>query len=346
MREDTTLAPGTLVDEYIVEAEIGRGGSGQVYSTVHRLIGKRAAIKVLHHSATNLRELDRLLAEARSVNRIGHPNIVDVFAFGTLEDGRSYIVMELLRGECLADRMKRGAMERTELVPILLQTCDALEAAHRERIVHRDLKPENIFLVPAGGSPPMVKLLDFGIAKALEEDERSNSTSEGLILGTPLYLAPEQALGKGVDERADLYALGALCFELFLDRPPFVGETSVSFISQHLTRSPPPPERLWPENPPTALRPPQRCAPQGSGGPTRAGGLPGGARPPGGRRGAGGATSGACPALQPRPDPPGLAHRGAGGRAAAGRRPRVQLARRGPRGWMAGGAAVLVAGVV
>jgi tRNA A-37 threonylcarbamoyl transferase component Bud32 len=244
------LSPGAAIDDYVLGEQIGQGGAGTVYAAVHRLIGKQAALKVFHHVCSSARELEKLLEEARSVNRIGHPNIVDTFAFGTLADGRSYIAMELLKGESLAAMMGRGAFPRAWIVPTLSQVCEALAAAHRGQIVHRDLKPENIFLVLREPGTPVAKLLDFGLATAISADRPDAvRTTEGVFVGTPLYTSPEQAMGKPVNAQTDVYALGVLGYELFLDRPPFDAESGMGIISQHLTQPPPNPKALWPQIP-------------------------------------------------------------------------------------------------
>src|SRR5262249_7243562 len=151
---------------------------------------------------------------------ICHPNIVDIFSFGQLADGRPYFVMELLDGESLRARMIRGDHELDEKIDILQQVCRALEATHDKGIVHRDLKPDNIFLARRDLDRPMVKLLDFGIAKLTgATGEPIDRTHDG-VLGTPLYIAPEQACGQSVDGRTDVYALGVIAYELFVGRAP------------------------------------------------------------------------------------------------------------------------------
>src|SRR3954471_5448371 len=165
-RNTYDLAVGEMVGEYRVEGELGRGGMGRVYAATHPVIAKRAAIKVLHPElSVNTEAVERFIQEARSVNQIGHPNIVDIFAFGTLPDGRSYFVMEWLRGESLHTRIERERLPIAEALVMLETITVALEAAHEKGIVHRDLKPDNVFLVEVKGDRPQVKLLDFGIAK-------------------------------------------------------------------------------------------------------------------------------------------------------------------------------------
>src|SRR5215831_9014136 len=183
---------------------------GVIYLAEHPVIGKRAAIKILHRRYCDDPEaVERFVVEARAANQIGHPNIVDVFTFGALDDGRSYMAMEWLAGESLARRLTRGPLPLAEALAIVELTADALEAAHEKGIVHRDLKPDNIFLATSRGGRVDVKLLDFGIAKLVGPLHPTGvrSTRPGEIIGTPAYLAPEQARGLDVDGRVDVYAL-------------------------------------------------------------------------------------------------------------------------------------------
>jgi tRNA A-37 threonylcarbamoyl transferase component Bud32 len=235
---DDELAPGTVVGEFRIECQLGRGGMGTVYGGIHGVIGKRGAIKVLKRElCTDQKEVRRFVQEARAVNQIGHGNIVDVFAFGELPDGRSYLVMEWLVGESLRTRMRKGPMTRHEVRDIVSDIVRALEATHAKGIIHRDLKPDNVFLVEAPGEKTRAKLLDFGLAK-LTGDGRPNQTRVGSMLGTPQYIPPEQARGEA-DYRADIYALGVMVFEMIAGRPPFVGENTLDVLSMHLLERPP-----------------------------------------------------------------------------------------------------------
>ncbi|NVB78566.1 MAG: serine/threonine protein kinase [Kofleriaceae bacterium] len=216
---------GTDVGGYVIECELGRGGMGVVFAATHPVIGKRAAIKVLKPSlSNNPATVERFKQEARSVNQIGHPNIVDIFAFGALPDGRSYLVMDLLEGESLRKRVKRGALSLPEAVLVLDEVASALAAAHGKGFIHRDLKPDNVFLV-AHPSRTDVKLLDFGLAKlssgATNTAARAYRTATGAQLGTPDYMSPEQLRGSGgVDHRTDIYALGVVAFEVLTGKRP------------------------------------------------------------------------------------------------------------------------------
>jgi serine/threonine protein kinase len=220
--EDDGALIGVDVGGYVVERELGRGGMGVVYAATHPMIGKRAAIKVLKAElSSNPSTVQRFIQEARAVNQIGHPNIVDIFAFGTLPDGRSYLVMDLLEGEPLRKRVKRGAIPAAEAGQILDEVASALEAAHGAGFIHRDLKPDNVFIV-ANPTRFELKLLDFGLAKLLPgaHGERAFMTVPGAQIGTPDYMSPEQLRGDGVDHRTDVFALGILAFEILAYRRP------------------------------------------------------------------------------------------------------------------------------
>jgi serine/threonine-protein kinase len=235
------LAPGDDVGGYRIEHVIGEGGMGTVYGAIHPLIGKRAAIKVLRRELCSSAEaVERFVQEARAVNQIGHPNIVDAFAFGTLPDGRSWCAMEWLTGESLADRIERRRLPWAEACGVLLDVIRALEAAHKHGVVHRDLKPDNVFLVEQKDDRPRVKLLDFGIAKLTGgADQRIERTRTGALVGTPLYIAPEQARGQAVDAHTDIYSLGVMTFELLAGRLPFDADNAADLIAKHLTETPP-----------------------------------------------------------------------------------------------------------
>ena len=232
------LAPGTVIENFKVECTLGRGGMSTVYGAVHEVIGKRGAVKVLKRElCTDQKEVGRFVQEARAVNQIGHANIVDVFAFGTLPDGRSYLIMEWLVGQSLRARMRRGQLSRNEVRETVLDIVRALEATHAQQIIHRDLKPDNVFLVEAPGERARAKLLDFGVAK-LTGEGRHDRTRIGSMLGTPQYLAPEQARGEA-DHRSDIYALGVMLFEMVAGRPPFIGENALDVVAQHMTEPAP-----------------------------------------------------------------------------------------------------------
>ena len=237
-----SLTVGNRAGQWLIESELGRGGMGVVYAVRHVQIGKRAALKVMHR---RLRDPDaiavRMVQEAQVVNAIGHPNIIDVFDVGTLDDGRPYIVMEQLVGHSLSEL----APDLDESLSILAQVADALIAAHAAGVVHRDLKPDNIFLVE--GEPLRVKLLDWGIARVINVP--TEVTYEGQVVGTPRYIAPEQARGERVTPQTDVYSLGVVAYELLLGRAPFDADTPTEVMAMHLLIQPPAPRTLWPEIP-------------------------------------------------------------------------------------------------
>ena len=187
----------------------------------------------------------RFVDEARAVNKIGHPNIVDIFSFGWLPDRRHYFVMEFLDGQSLADRMKRGPFQADEARRLLRQICQALEAAHRQGIVHRDLKPDNIWIVQPQHGDSYAKLLDFGIAKLMGDADEGQRTQTGIVMGTPAYMSPEQCRGVNVDKGTDIYALGMILYEMFAGRLPFQGSFA-ELITHHLMTVPEPPSRHRP----------------------------------------------------------------------------------------------------
>src|SRR5882724_3491112 len=202
------LTEGAPVGEYEIQNQIGEGAMGTVFSAIHPLIGKKVAIKVLKPElCANQGSIDRFVHEAQAVNKIGHPNIVDVFSLGELPDGRAYMVMEWLRGEDLKTRLARGPVSVPDACDILDGIARALDAAHGKQIIHRDLKPDNVFLHKVDDGPLMVKLLDFGIAKLVRVTPGTEKTQTGNMLGTPKYISPEQARGISVDYRSDIYSL-------------------------------------------------------------------------------------------------------------------------------------------
>ncbi|MBA3538151.1 MAG: serine/threonine protein kinase, partial [Deltaproteobacteria bacterium] len=240
------LRIGATAGPWRVEGELGRGGMGTVYAVVHDEIGKRAALKVMHHRMLESgAHAHRSLLEARVVNQVRHPGIVDIFETGTLPDGRPYIVMEHLEGMTLGERARACKILPDEVIAILLQLCDALIAAHAVGVIHRDLKLDNVFLLEGPG--PRVKLLDWSIAKVITS--QLWQTVEGFIAGTPHYLAPEQAAGRPVTPQTDVYSLGVMAYVLFMEQLPFEAETVAEVLVMHLKAAPPPPRELWPEIP-------------------------------------------------------------------------------------------------
>jgi serine/threonine protein kinase len=234
------LEMGAMVGEYRVEEMIGKGSYGEVYSAEHPLIGKRAAIKVLHKKfSSEPQVVSRFISEARAVNRIRHRNIIDIFSFGQLENERQYLIMELLDGETLESVLSRGKMTLAEAYPILRGVAGALDAAHAEGVAHRDLKPENIFVATQKDGTIIPKLLDFGVAKLSGDENVKHKTATGMAVGTPLYMSPEQCRGKKVDHRADIYSFGVVIFETLCGRVPFDGDSAVEVLYKHMSEPPP-----------------------------------------------------------------------------------------------------------
>ncbi|QQR91895.1 MAG: serine/threonine protein kinase [Myxococcales bacterium] len=238
---------------YKILRRIGEGGMGIVYEAQHVVIEKRVALKVLRDDFSKRPEVvERFRQEARSASRIGHDNIIDISDFGEIPNGASYFVMEMLDGEDLAMRLEReGLLDPFDAVDVILQCCRGLGAAHAKGIVHRDMKPENIFLIEREGRSGFVKLVDFGIAKMSDLETAGEPgrklTKTGMIFGTPEYMSPEQAGGKSLDHRVDVYALGVILYELLVGRVPFVGDTFMGILTQHMFEQPPPLREINPK---------------------------------------------------------------------------------------------------
>jgi serine/threonine-protein kinase len=233
-----------LDDRYLVKRLLGEGGMGLVYEAEHVEIGRRVAVKVLHAMYTRQADVvARFRAEARAATRIGHPHIVEVLDSGTTVDGAVYFVMEYLAGQNLAELIKSGGpLGQKRAVAIGREICQALAAAHKAGIVHRDMKPENVFLIERDGHKDFVKVLDFGIAKTLEQttDKVGRLTQPGMAMGTPEYMAPEQAAGAATDHRADIYAVGAMLYEMLSGKPPHEGENVMEILTKKATIAPTP----------------------------------------------------------------------------------------------------------
>ena len=239
------LAPGSLVGEYLVTALIARGGHGSVYAAEHRVLGRRAAVKVLHRRFAGSAEMvGRFVREARVVNQIRHPAIVDIYDLGTLPDGRPYCVMERLEGQSLWHFLRqRGRLSPAEALAILDPVCAALEAAHQHGVIHRDVKASNVLV--GRGHPPVVKLLDFGIAKMTNPAE-AGLTGAGERLGSTHSMAPEQIAAGAVDARTDVYALGILLYQCLTGRLPFHSEDALELERMQLEAPPPLPSASAP----------------------------------------------------------------------------------------------------
>ena len=231
--------PPPRVAHYTVTGQLGRGGMGIVYAARDERLGRDVALKTMTSLAGDESARRRFWREARAAASVSHPNVCPIYEI-LEEDGELYIVMELLAGESLAERLKGGALGVSETVPIGLQILAALSALHARGVVHRDLKPSNVFLTPHG-----VKLLDFGLARAGDPemtrslDSVANLTATGIVVGTPRYMAPEQVTGDTVEARSDLFATGAILFEMLAGRPAFTGHNVVEILHATLHEQPP-----------------------------------------------------------------------------------------------------------
>jgi serine/threonine protein kinase len=241
------LTPGTRLGVYEVIASIGVGGMGEVYRATDTTLGRQVAIKILPDAfATDPERMARFEREAKTLASLNHPNIAAIYAVEK-SAGLHALVMELVEGDDLSQRIARGAMPIDEALPIAKQIAEALEAAHEQGIIHRDLKPANIKV----RSDRTVKVLDFGLAKAMEPAAGSSpslsmsptlsmhATQAGIILGTAAYMAPEQARGKAVDKRADIWAFGAVLFEMLTGKRAFPGEDLTDTLGAVVKLDPP-----------------------------------------------------------------------------------------------------------
>jgi serine/threonine-protein kinase len=246
---DAGMRPEDLIGKvvegrYKIERIIGKGGMGTVYACRHVVVGKIAAMKVLKTGVERSDGvLQRFVREAQTANLLRSRHIVEVSDFGQLPSGAFFVVMELLEGEDLARKMRRG-LSRAELVHVFTQVAETLQIAHDKGVVHRDLKPDNVFLVNEAGDPLFVKLLDFGIAKILHGDSPGALTETGVILGTPYYMSPEQARAEAVDHRSDVYSLGVMMYRAFTGRLPFLADSTMGVLTRHITEDPKPPSHL------------------------------------------------------------------------------------------------------
>ncbi|MCH9683591.1 MAG: serine/threonine protein kinase [Deltaproteobacteria bacterium] len=241
------LIDSILADRYKLLRRIGEGAMGWVFVAEHVEIGKKVAVKVLRPSLCRLPEaVSRFRREARSATQIGSKHIVDVTDFGTTDTGSVFFVMEYLQGEDLSTTLKNEKfMPWKRVLHVLHQLCEALQAAHDSGIIHRDVKPANFYRVEQAGDPDFIKILDFGIAR-LANPQDSIVTQTGVVMGTPDFMAPEQAMGRHVDHRADIYSLGASAYALLTGRPPFEGANEYDVIYKQLNDDPTPPSEVAP----------------------------------------------------------------------------------------------------
>ncbi|HVS03872.1 MAG TPA: protein kinase [Thermoanaerobaculia bacterium] len=242
------IAPGTVLgDRFEILSVLGAGGMGVVYKVRDRQLDDLVALKMLKQEVWGNRDqLERLKSELKLARKITHPNVLRTFDFGEV-DGIPFITMEYVRGITLRYLLqKTGALPYSAGLRLARQLCRGLAAAHAVGVLHRDIKPENLLVEPSGNA----KLMDFGIARPIARGLAEGQTQPGTVVGTPQYLAPEQLQGEPVDQRADLYAVGVVLYELFTDRTPFAGRNPMQVIVATLNEAPPPPRQHWPEIPP------------------------------------------------------------------------------------------------
>lgn len=240
--KDTKLTDSMLGERYVIRGFIGRGAMARVYLAEDIETGRPVAVKIMELARTDEDARKRFLREAVAVNAIGHPNIVDIFEAGIRrEDGAPYLVMEFLFGEPVGDYVRReGPVALDIALPAVQQAAAALAAAHKKSIVHRDVKPDNLFFIGETGDPHELKVLDFGFSKT----QTSQLTAAGIILGTPAYMAPEQALAEPLDARTDVYALGMVLYNMTTARLPFPECDDVQTLAHHIYSNPRPPSRF------------------------------------------------------------------------------------------------------
>jgi serine/threonine-protein kinase len=243
---DGTELVGMVVDgRYRLDSTLGRGGMGLVYRATHIGLRRQVAVKILHPSLAASPDVkSRFEREALAVGKVDHPNCVATYDVGRLPDGGLYLAMELLEGKSLADILeKEGQLEAGRALHILAHVLRGLGGIHAAGLIHRDIKPENIFLVQQGNDMEFAKILDFGIAKPMSgelSDDGVKLTQAGMAFGTPIYMAPEQALGNPMDGRADLYAAAVIGYEMLCGQPPFYSEDKLEVMSMHTAKPVPP----------------------------------------------------------------------------------------------------------
>jgi len=241
---------GTVLEErYRVLSKLGAGGMGEVYLVEHLSLRRQEALKVLHPSLAETPQFVlRFRREARATNRLQHPNIVCVYDFGQLTDGRFYLTTEYVDGQQLDKLLGKGPLAPSRVLRVVAQLAEAIDHAHAQGVIHRDLKPENLILVERRGHADILKVLDFGVAKIIapEYKESLQLTNKDEVSGTPQYMSPEQLRGDGIDPRMDIYAAGCIAYELLVGDVPFTGAT-MEIVYKHLRDQPTPPSQRRPE---------------------------------------------------------------------------------------------------
>src|SRR5688572_10531043 len=240
---------GETVSHYRITEQIGEGGMGVVYLADDTTLGRQVAMKFLTSTAADYRV--RFLREARAVSVLTHPNIATVFDYGETAEGQPYIVMELIKGEPLSEKLRAGSLPLPEAARIVSSIAEALGEAHHQGVVHRDIKPSNVIITERG----QVKVVDFGLVKQIDEESLETvenqpairpgtRTRSDVIVGTPLYLSPEQAMGKAVDRRSDLFSLGVVLYECITGQSAFAGGSVIEIGAQVIHVTPPEPSEI------------------------------------------------------------------------------------------------------
>lgn len=236
------LVGSTLVEKYEILSRIGSGGMSIIYKARDRVLDRMVAVKVLQSQLVDDEtSLKRFKQEAQAASHLDHPNIIGVHDFGVAVTGQPYLVMEFISGESLAEVVKREHyVDFRRLIPIFMQTCDALEHAHNKGVIHRDLKSSNIMLSESDGVADIVTVVDFGIAKLMPSSGKQpqNLTNTGEIFGSPIYMSPEQCLGQVLDARSEIYSLGTMMYETITGLPPLMGDTIVDTMKMHVNEKP------------------------------------------------------------------------------------------------------------
>ena len=229
----------TLAERFDLKRLVGIGGTGAVFEGWHRYMEQRVAVKVLHPDLITDREyVGRFLREVKATCAISHPSIAKVYDAGRTAAGVPYLVSEFLDGAEMAELMELDELSHEDVFEIGVQVLDALAAAHDLGIIHRDVKPDNVFLIPKEGAPPVVKLIDFGVAKRLYAESSVALTEAGTTVGTPDYMSPEQARAEPLDERTDVWSAGAMLFHAFGGTPPFVATNIATLLAMIASKRP------------------------------------------------------------------------------------------------------------
>lgn len=238
----TTINVDPAFTNYEFVESIGEGGMGVIYKARHRHLNKIVAIKTLHSHLTNPELIRRFQIEGKAASILSHPNIIGVQDFGLTQTGQPYMIMDYVSGQTLADALRKfGLVPMEQFIPLFLQVCDALSHAHKRAVLHRDVKPSNIMLTPNQRNGFDVRIMDFGIAKLMNESEGAqNLTKTGDAIGSPIYMSPEQARGGKMDHRSDLYSLGCVMYECLTNSPPFCGNTALDTMMMHIDTKPMP----------------------------------------------------------------------------------------------------------